>query len=90
MANETKIDSLIIDVDYSAGQASTGLQNLTKTLQSLQSSISPSLSGHGFIERTKLFLFAVPADLLLFGNVFKNVHICCFPLLVVYVTVVSR
>lgn len=45
MANETKIDSLIIDVDYSAGQASTGLQDLTKTLQSLQSSISPSLSG---------------------------------------------
>lgn len=41
---ETKIDSLIIDVDYSAASADTGLRGLKNTLSELQGVISPNIS----------------------------------------------
>ena len=45
MANETKIDTLSIDIDYSAGTANTGLTNLTNTLEKLATVTAGSLSG---------------------------------------------
>lgn len=41
---EAKIDTLVVDIDYSAGQANTGLTSLTNTLQTLQSTVTPAIS----------------------------------------------
>ena len=45
MANETKIDTLSIDIDYSAGTANTGIDNLTTSLEKLQGITKGGISG---------------------------------------------
>lgn len=45
MAGETKIDTLSVEIDYSAGLANTGLTQLTSTLEKLSGVTSGSLSG---------------------------------------------
>lgn len=44
MANETKIDTLSVEIDYSAGVANTGLTQLTNTLVKLSGVTAPAIN----------------------------------------------